>query len=71
MHFFQLLKTTDATDKIIITPELIRELGSLKSTLDFCCQLVLTQPVPSLQLELMNNTSLQAVEHALLIEYDP
>ena len=66
-----MLKTTGATDKIINTPELIREMGSLKSTLDICCQLALRRPVPNLQLELMNNASLQAVEYALLIEYDP
>ena len=69
--FFQLLKTTDAKTKIPITPDFMKEFREINEALDRCCQLALRQPLPSKQLVLKTDASLQAAGYAVLIEDDP
>ena len=69
--FLQLLKTTDAKDKISITPELKNKFPSLNTTLDTCCQLALQQPLPNKQLLLMTDASFQAAGYAVPVKDDP
>ena len=69
--FFQLLQTTDAKDKIVITPELMTEFQNLNNTLNTCCQLAFWQPLQNKQLMLMTDASFQAAGYAVLIEDDP
>ena len=45
-QFFQLVKTTDAKDKISITPDIMRQFREINEALDRCCQLALRQPLP-------------------------
>ena len=69
--FFQLLKTTDANTKILITPDIMKEFREINEALDRCCQLALRQPLPGKQLVLMTDASFQAAGYAVLIEDDP
>ena len=69
--FFQLLKTTDAKAKILITPDMMKEFKEINEALDRCCQLPLRQPLPGRQLVLMTDASFQAAGYAVLIEDDP
>ena len=69
--FFQLLKTTDAKTKILITPDIMKEFREINEALDRCCQLALRQPLPGKQLVLMTDASFQAAGYAVLIEDDP
>ena len=69
--FFQLLKTTDATDKIPITLNIMKEFSEMNEALDRCCQLALRQPLPSKKLVFMTDASFRAAGYAVLIEDDP
>ena len=69
--FFQLLKTTDAKTKIMITPDIMKEFREINDALDRCCQLALRQPLPGKQQVLMTDASFQAAGYAVLIEDDP
>ena len=69
--FFQLLKTTDAKDKITITPDIMKQFREINEALDRCCQLALRQPLPGKQLVLMTDASFQAAGYAVLIDDDP
>ena len=69
--FFQLLKTTDAKTKIMITPDIMKEFREINDALDRCCQLALRQPLPGKQLVLMTDASFQAAGYAVLVEDDP
>ena len=48
--FYQLFKTTDAKAKILITPDIMKELRKLNEALDRRCQLASRQPLPGKQL---------------------
>ena len=69
--FFQLLKTTDAKTKILITPDIKKAFREINEALDRCCQLALRQPLPGKQLVVMTDASFQAAGYAVLIEDDP
>ena len=69
--FFQLLKTTDSKDKILISTDIMGELREINEALDRCCQLALRQPSPGKQLVLMTDASFQAAGYAVLMEDDP
>ena len=69
--FFQLLKTTDAETKILITPDIKKALREINEALDRCCQLALRQPLPGKQLVVMTDASFQAAGYAVLTEDDP
>ena len=69
--FFQLLKITDAKDKISITPDIMKEFREINEALDRCSQLALRQPLPGKQLVLMTDAIFQAAGYAVLIEDDP
>ena len=69
--FLQLLKTTDAKDKIPITPDIMKQIRERNEAPDRCCQLALRQPLPGKQLVLMTDASFQAAGYAVLIEDDP
>ena len=57
--FFQLLKKTDTTTKVPITPDIMKEFSEINETLDRCCQLALRQPLPGKQLVLITDASFQ------------
>ena len=69
--FFQLLKTTDAKAKIVITTDIMKDFREINELLDRCCQLALRQPLPGKQLVLMTDASFQAARYAVLVEVDP
>ena len=69
--FFQLLKTTDAKVKVLITPDIMKEFREINEALDRCCRLALRQPLPGKQLVLLTDASFQAAGYAVLIEDDP
>ena len=68
---FQLLKTTENKDKIIITPDFFIEFCKTKDGLDKRCQSALRQPLPDKHLVSMTDASFQAAGNAVLAEDDP
>ena len=58
-QFFQLVKTTENEDKIIIKPELMNDLRKLDNVLEISNQLALREPIPDKHLILMTNASFQ------------
>ena len=65
---FQLLKTTDAKAKILITSDIMKEFRKINEALDRCCRLELRQPIPGKQLVFMTDASFQAAGYAVLSE---
>ena len=62
--FFQLLTTTDAKAKILITPDIMKEYRQINEALGRCRQLALRQPLPCKQLVLMTDASFQAAGYS-------
>ena len=69
--FFQLRKTLDAKDEILINPDNMKDFREINEALDRYCQLALRQPKPGKQLVLMTDPKFQAAGYAVLIEDDP
>ena len=69
--FFQLLKTTDAKAKNLVTPDIMKDFREINEALERCCQLELRQALPGKQLVLITDASFQAAGYAVLTEDDP
>ena len=69
--FFQLLKTTENKNKIIVATELMNEFCVIFDVLDKCCQLAVRQLLQDKQIILITDANLKAARYAALTEDDP